>query len=279
MKVFISFSGDRSRAIAQALAAWLPRVLQAVRPFCSENDVAKGARWAHEISKSLAEATVGIICVTADNQSNPWLNFEAGALSNRFDSAHVCPLLFGITKGALGWPLGGFQAAEFGEEEIRKLLRTINTRLKEFDKDVSPEVLEEAVTTRWPQLESEVAAALERASPPVPPRRSEVEMLEELLTLTRGVFATMAADREQRSARDNRFLRALQPIDPLVESVADFIRSHPDPSLAGYRTLASGFGGQNVLKTVGGDFRLSGGDAELTKSPARNPLLPDERTE
>src|SRR5438552_16732620 len=44
MKVFISWSGDRSRAIADVLRRWLPSGLQVVRPDFSPDDVAK-VRW------------------------------------------------------------------------------------------------------------------------------------------------------------------------------------------------------------------------------------------
>ena len=35
MKIFISWSGTTSRAVAEALHAWLPKVLQGVEPFLS----------------------------------------------------------------------------------------------------------------------------------------------------------------------------------------------------------------------------------------------------
>ena len=42
MRVFISWSGDRSRRIGEALRRWLPGVLQAVRPYFSPDDVLRG---------------------------------------------------------------------------------------------------------------------------------------------------------------------------------------------------------------------------------------------
>jgi hypothetical protein len=55
MKVFISWSGERSRAIADVMRRWLPSVLQSVRPYFSPDDVAKGSRWSSEIAKELEE--------------------------------------------------------------------------------------------------------------------------------------------------------------------------------------------------------------------------------
>ena len=53
MKVFISFSGERSLAVAKALRDWLPKVLQAVKPWLSATDMDKGTRWQTEIPKEL----------------------------------------------------------------------------------------------------------------------------------------------------------------------------------------------------------------------------------
>lgn len=95
MKVFISWSGERSRAVADVLRRWLPSVLQAVRPYFSPDDVAKGARWSSEIAKELEASAIGILVVSPENQDAPWLLFEAGALAKNLERSKVCPLLFG----------------------------------------------------------------------------------------------------------------------------------------------------------------------------------------
>ena len=105
-------------------------------------------------------------------------------------------------------------------------------------------------------------------------------MLEEILTLTRGVFASIAQDREQRESRENRFLRALQPADALAEAIAENLRANPNPDpLAGYRAfLSDGFPARG-LKPIGGDFRVRGGDVEITKKPAKNALSAEDTPE
>jgi hypothetical protein len=54
----------------------------------SEFDIDKGRRWSPEISKQLSEANLGLVCLTPENQSEAWINFEAGALS-KLDSAYL----------------------------------------------------------------------------------------------------------------------------------------------------------------------------------------------
>jgi hypothetical protein len=91
MKVFISWSGERSRAVAEALREWLPNVIQTVNLWVSLADIEKGARWSTDITAQLEECSVGLICLTPENLSAPWLLFEAGALSKMVDK-HMCLL-------------------------------------------------------------------------------------------------------------------------------------------------------------------------------------------
>jgi hypothetical protein len=108
MHVFVSWSGERSRQIAEAIRGWLPKVLQSVRPWMSAEDIGAGARWLSEVSATLNASTVGLICVTPENQHNPWLLFEAGALSKTVDQTCVCPILFEMTPGQLNGPMTQF---------------------------------------------------------------------------------------------------------------------------------------------------------------------------
>jgi hypothetical protein len=43
INVFISWSGDQSKAIAEELRNWIPSVLQFARPYFTPNDIEKGA--------------------------------------------------------------------------------------------------------------------------------------------------------------------------------------------------------------------------------------------
>lgn len=93
MKVFISWSGDVSRRAAMALKDWLPNVIQTVDPFVSSENIQKGARWFTDVGAELEAAKFGIICLTPDNLTAPWLLFEAGALSKSLSQSRVSPLL------------------------------------------------------------------------------------------------------------------------------------------------------------------------------------------
>lgn len=112
VRVFISWSGEPSRSIAQALRDWLPSVVQHIEPWMSDEEIKSGTRWTDEVMKALDGTGYGIICVTAANQHQPWLIFEAGALAKRVgeDIARVVPLCIDLKSTEITGPLTTFQA-------------------------------------------------------------------------------------------------------------------------------------------------------------------------
>ena len=93
MKVFISWSGDRSRAIAEELRDWLPTIVQSLEPFISTQDVPVGGRGLNVLASELQDCSFGILCLTQENKQGQWIHFEAGALSKVIEASRVVPLL------------------------------------------------------------------------------------------------------------------------------------------------------------------------------------------
>ena len=71
LRVFISWSGEVSHKVAEALESWLPSVIQSVEPYMSEEDIEKGTRWSQDITRELELCNYGIICVTRTNIEAP----------------------------------------------------------------------------------------------------------------------------------------------------------------------------------------------------------------
>jgi hypothetical protein len=184
MRVFISWSGDRSKALAEIIRQWLPSVIQAIKPYFSPDDIAKGTRWSSEIAGELAQSRVGLICLTSDNLDAPWLMFEAGALSKGLDKANVIPILFNVDPTDVKGPLTQFQAARFDKRDIKKVISTINAQLA--DNALATEVIDSVFEVWWPKLEERVRAELGRSDDRAEESiRSDRELLMELLELTR----------------------------------------------------------------------------------------------
>lgn len=182
--VFISWSGNRSRLVAQALYEWLPMVLQAAKPWMSESDIDKGSRSLREISKALAGAKFGISCLTPENLQAPWLLYEAGALSKAVEEhARLWTYLFaGLRPEDVTGPLSQFQATRANRDDTQKLLQSINRALSATPvPDNALEVLFEAM---WPKLEEQLRGIPEPQQQ-TSTKRSAEEMVAEILVWTR----------------------------------------------------------------------------------------------
>ena len=185
MKVFISWSGQHSKKLGEALRDWLPGVLQLVAPYFTPSDIEKGTRWSTDIATELSESQIGILCVTRDNIHSDWLLFEAGALSKSLEKSHVCPILFGITNTDLAGPLKQFQTTLFDKGDIHRLLGVINSQIGE--NKLPQKTLDTVFEKWWPDLEEKINQILADAGEPEEPVRSDRELLEEILQLSRVV--------------------------------------------------------------------------------------------
>jgi hypothetical protein len=183
MKIFISWSGNTSKEISEIFKQWLPGVIQAIKPYFSPDDISKGSRWNNEISKELEDTKIGIICLTKDNLEAPWIMFEAGALSKNIDNSKVCPILFGIEPTDIQGHLIQFQASKFSKNEIKKIIKMMNPELGQDA--LSNDVLNEVYEMWWPKLEEKILSILQNKKPNKEIIRSERQILEEVLTLTR----------------------------------------------------------------------------------------------
>jgi len=156
MKVFLSWSGAKSHKVALVFRDWLPSVIQEITPYVSSEDIDKGARWSTDIAKELEDSTFGILCVTKENISAPWLTFEAGALSKTMDKSFVSPFLFDIKRSEVDGPILQFQSTIFEKEDIQKLVRTLNKACGE--NGLSEERLGKAFSVWYPTLENDLNA-------------------------------------------------------------------------------------------------------------------------
>lgn len=182
MKVFISWSGERSKQMANALREWLPNVIQAIQPWMSDSDIDKGARWSSDIASELEESVVGIICLTPENLEAPWILFESGAISRTINKTFVCPFLFQVQPSDISGPLVQFQFTKAIEDDTKKLLFTINKALGE--KTLPEQTINDAFQKWWPDLEIKL-----QNIPDIQGKRKErssKEILEEILDLVRG---------------------------------------------------------------------------------------------
>jgi hypothetical protein len=197
MKVFVSWSGERSGAVAVLLKAWLQCVIQAVDPWVSSKDIDRGSLWFGEISQRLGETSVGIICLTQANKEKPWIMFEAGALAKGLSSSRVCTLLIDLEPKDISDPLAQFNHTVPNKTGMFDLVNTLNSASGE--KLLDDQILVRVFETYWPQFETAFQEIIEStpATPPSP--RASGEVLDEILEATRSMSARIRKIEEQSS--------------------------------------------------------------------------------
>jgi len=184
MKVFLSWSGNRSREVANLLSDWLCCVIQASRPWISTRDLDRGSLWFGEINDQLKDTSVGIICLTQENKGRPWILFEAGALAKGLSTSRVCTLLIDLESKDIEDPLAQFNHTFPTKESVLGLVKTLNSTLGINSLD--PRILEQVFATYWPQFEERFKTILTETESQTPSKpRAKEDVLSEILENTR----------------------------------------------------------------------------------------------
>lgn len=155
MEVFLSWSGNFSKKLAEQFRDWLPLVLQDLDPFMSDRDLLLGSRWNESINKHLDSSSVGLLIVTPDNISSPWLNYEAGALTKALkNETKIIPIIFGNEEPStilVDSPLKQFQSVTFPDRNgIFKLIENLNSNL---DDSLNEDSLRKTFDKWWPEVD------------------------------------------------------------------------------------------------------------------------------
>lgn len=195
MKIFLSWSGDRSRAVAEALKEFLPVLSSQIKPFFSKKDIAPGTRPILVLARELEESDFGILCLTPENIKRPWIIFEAGAISKKVIDSAAVPYLFGLKNGTIEEPLGQFQGLEAKKEPTFELAMAINAKLTPPEPE---SILRKRFEGEWPHLEAKLDAIPKhdgdnRATKDIPPEVAA--RIEELVRDLAAMKEAMAAPR------------------------------------------------------------------------------------
>ena len=188
MRIFLSWSGDQSRAVAKILADWIPDVLVGVQTWMSDHDIQAGSRWAEELGGELERCQFAVACLTPENTHSPWILFEAGALSMAIGRPKVVPYLFKVTPANVEFPLAQFQSVDASQEGTFKLIESINS-IRENPLDAIR--LQRVFKRSYPEL-SESLAKIPTARLQPKAGRTDRELLEEIIGLLRATSKATA---------------------------------------------------------------------------------------
>lgn len=234
MKVFISWSGTPSKQVAELLSIWIGDVLQGIKTWISTDDIDKGSIWFGDITTELNETAVGILCLTQENINSPWILFEAGALSKGLNKNRVCPLLVNLSPTDLKAPLSQFNATLPIKDDMFKLIKTINSHLKEGR--LVEDRLKKSFERCWQEFEDGFTTILvSQKSAKKAPARSIENMLEEILELSR---ATQKSLQGQKLIKTTEKL-SLQNSSGEFMNLTEYIKSlaNLEPSNTSYTNL------------------------------------------
>ena len=226
MKVFISWSGTRSRAMGEALQDWLKLVFadpSLVEPWVSSRDMGAGD-WREILKQRLKETDAGIVCVTREAFTPSWMLYEAGVLSKSMENEFVVPYLLDMNKDELEGPLEQFQVSEARKEDTRNLVRTINSALGR-ERRLDSGDLDQRFEAVWPNLQESL-----QNLPPADLTGSYRTMRG--ITLEKAVASSGLVDIENRENRQDRGL----PPEQFYEKAK---REIVITGVSGYRTFES----------------------------------------
>lgn len=221
MKLFVSWSGERSKAFAIAIKEWLPLILHYVEPWLSEADIEAGQRWADAVAKELEACNFGILCVTRENLNSPWILFEGGALAKSLDGARVTPLLLDIDFKEVTGPLAQFQAKKFEKKGMLELVQSLNQNAPNPVPEDRHKQLFEAL---WPELEKKIAA-IPKVATGAKHTRPQSEVLEELVEAVRKMEVRIREQPDEPRPR-----RKSKPHPMMFRDMASMLSERPgDP--------------------------------------------------
>lgn len=129
--------------------------------FFSPEYIEKGDNWDSKISNELSKCNYGIVCLTSENTSAPWINFEAGAIAKALESK-VATLMVDIKTSDIQGPLKRYQATNLEKNDMWQLISDIN---KVTENPLSTEVLESTFSAIWDKMYDAIKQHIENNKP------------------------------------------------------------------------------------------------------------------
>jgi hypothetical protein len=156
LQLFICWSGERSRLLAETLRAHLPRIVSGLDPFIS-SEIGKGTLWFDELAGRIEKSSAGLICLTPENLESPWVHYEAGALAKNFSRkpGRIFTYLFGLQPSEVTGPLAAYQSTVADREDTARLIHAMVGFMRR-DERAGSAGWQEQFETWWPPLEKQI---------------------------------------------------------------------------------------------------------------------------
>ena len=207
MKIFMSWSGEKSRTFAAELKPWLEQVLPGTAVWLSSEDIDKGTIWFTEIIEGLEKCNCGIICVTRENYLSPWIHFEAGGMVKGLGKSRVATILLDIDYPELRQPLNQFNGLRLNRQGAWHLVKSFN---KLSDRPIKDQVLVRTFEKFWSDLDDAYSLQFPDSHEDA---RKVVQPLYVAPTPTDTVLSgkPTGARKRRKSAKDDEDVETVQP--------------------------------------------------------------------
>lgn len=159
--VFLSWSGDQSRKVAEAFSDLFKAVFApTIKSFMSSKDIAAGDRSIRTLFTMLEKCNYGVCFINSENARAPWIQFEAGALSKIIDDSKVMVLILDESSisSLYGTPLSEFQHKLFNKEDIKSIFEEI---IKNFGFNDDKESFMQRFNGSWDEFYDKSRAVLD----------------------------------------------------------------------------------------------------------------------
>jgi nucleoside 2-deoxyribosyltransferase len=160
MKTLISYSGTRSKIVAEALRLLLQRSIPKIEVLLPGTDIALRDSWRKSISSNLKTIDVAIIVVTQENIERAWVTYEVGYITAH--QKRIVPFLFDVPTSRLSFPLASFLAVTSNKDSIFRLITQLALEAK---LNVDTKNIEKSFDAAWREFENSLVEARSKSGP------------------------------------------------------------------------------------------------------------------
>jgi len=148
-KIFISWSKPLSKVLAHEIKYIINEVFDnKIDIFMSDYSISMGDQWFPKIRDALQSSHLGIIVLTEENDNQPWLMFESGALAS---TVPIIPIYYGDRK--VESPIKAYQSmTDFSKSDLPFFLKSISDHL---GFDIGMIHFENYVDKEWPKIKKD----------------------------------------------------------------------------------------------------------------------------
>lgn len=244
MDVFLSWSTERSKKLANIFNEWICNVLPTIETYISTEQIGPGERWSANIGKGLETNFMGIFFMVEENIDSPWLNFEAGAISKNIEDSKVIPLLHNLKPEQINGPIAQFQAKLIDEKiDILAIVKQINNGITD-ERKINNEKLIKLFDKWYPDFIEEYEKFCVDNPEPVQTKEKESlnlldsqDQIGEILNIVRNINRSESRRTYQKEINSKKDITSLDDLEHVRKSIQEIISGYNLDEIMKYKDI------------------------------------------